>query len=122
MACNKRMIDIEREIEQIKEELSNPGMSYTRTPIIKETMDLSSYVEIDLTRQKVWMYYQGECVLDGVSCVTGNVSAGNATPPGVFYLSRKQCGNNDVQLRGRNNDGTKYVSYVSFWMPFNGGI
>jgi len=118
----KQEIDIEREIEQIKEELSNPGMSYTRTPIIKETMDLSSYVEIDLTRQKVWMYYQGECVLDGVSCVTGNVSAGNATPPGVFYLTRKQCGNNDVPLRGRNNDGTKYVSYVSFWMPFNGGI
>ena len=28
----------------------------------------------------------------------------------------------EATLRGLNNDGTKYESRVSYWMPFNGNV
>ena len=54
-------------------------------------------------------------------CVTGNVSAGHATPQGTYSLTYKT---RDAVLRGsKNADGEyEYESPVSYWMPFNGGI
>lgn len=109
-------VDMEKEIAQIQQELEASG-TYSREPIYKNTLDLSSYVEIDLTRQKVWMYYNGECILD-TPCVTGNVAQGHSTPTGMFYLRGKT---RNTYLRGYNNDGSRYSSYVNFWMPFYKG-
>ena len=46
--------------------------------------------------------------------VSGNVSKGYTTPPGLFGLTYKQ---RDATLKGQG-----YASPVKFWMPFNGGI
>ncbi len=113
-------IDVEKETQQILAELEKSG-TYTRMPNYEQELDMAefeSYVEIDISRQKVWFYYKGECILDGVPCVTGN--AGNHdTPPGVFYLKSKS---RNAVLRGWNDNGTRYASPVKVWMPFNGGI
>lgn len=72
-----------------------------------------SYVEIDLSNQHLYVYQDGEIVLES-DFVSGNVSNGNTTPPGVFGLTYKTT---DAVLRGEN-----YATPVKYWMPFNGNI
>lgn len=80
----------------------------------------STYVEVDLTGQHVYMTKDGAVVWDA-PCVTGNVSKNYTTPAGIYSLAYKQ---RDRVLRGpKQADGTyEYESPVSYWMPFNGGI
>ena len=75
-------------------------------------------VEIDIANQHVWMY-KNDILIADTDCVTGNVSAGHSTPTGVYKLAGKE---RDRYLRGKNDDGTNYCSFVKYWMPFNGGI
>ena len=117
---NRLSVDFEKEIEQIKAELQT-GETITRSPIYSNTKlfeTLQSYVEIDTSRQTVWMYYEGECIVE-TPCVTGNVANDYDTPPGWFYLTYKTT---DDYLEGYNKDGSRYKSFVNYWMPFNGGI
>lgn len=108
-------INKESEIELIKSELGTAEV-YTHTPAYNIDFG-NTYVEIDIARQHVWMYKDGECILS-TDTVTGN--AGNHdTPPGYFFLTGKTT--NRV-LRGYNDNGTPYASPVDYWMPFNGGI
>ena len=74
----------------------------------------SSYVEIDIANQMLWLYRNGS-VIASCPVVTGSLSGGYATPKGVYYLVYKAP---DVKLRGRNSDGSKYESPVKYWMPF----
>ena len=108
----------EAEISKIREAL---GTTQNRSPIYKQSAytltDKNSYVEIDITRQHVWMYKDGVCIVD-TPCVTGNASNHN-TPSGVFTLTYKTT---NTYLQGYNDDGSRYKSYVNYWMPFNGGI
>lgn len=80
----------------------------------------STYVEVDLTGQHVYMMKDGAQVWDA-PCVTGNLSKNYNTPEGIYSLTYKE---RDRVLRGEKQaDGTyEYESPVSFWMPFNGGI
>ena len=80
----------------------------------------TTYAEVDLTGQHVYMVKDGNIVWDA-PCVTGNLSKKYDTPPGIFSLTYKQ---KDKVLRGKKKeDGTyEYESPVSYWMPFNGGI
>lgn len=113
-------LDIEAEVEQILKDLET-GETIDRTPIYDKpflTDNLTSYVELDITRQNVWLYVNGELILD-TPCRTGNVSMGDDTPTGIYYLAYKTRG---ATLRGYNYDGSIYNSYVEYWMPFNGGI
>lgn len=71
------------------------------------------YIEVDMSSQRVYIIDQGEIVLES-DCVTGNMSNGCMTPPGIFGLTYKT---RNATLRGRD-----YVSYVKYWMPFNGNI
>ena len=114
-------IDKDKEIERIKAELEAPGKTSTWEVIYKDLPNytkLSTYVELDLSRQRVWMYVNGNCILD-TPCVTGNVAGGYSTPVGIYYLTYKTM---NTTLEGYNSDGSKYSSPVTFWMPFNGGI
>ena len=77
-----------------------------------------SCVEVDLTNQMVYAYIGSDCVLTS-QCVTGRVINGHATPAGNYRIYNKE---RNRTLRGTNEDGSKYASFVSFWMPFNGGI
>lgn len=76
-----------------------------------------NYVEIDLTSQHLWLYRNGECI---VSCgvVSGCVANNTRTPTGNFTIFAK---NTDRYLNGTNVDGSRYRSWVSYFMPFSGG-
>lgn len=74
----------------------------------------SSYVEIDLSNQHLYLYQEGEIVLE-TDFVSGKMTQiDTVTPPGVFGLTYKT---KDAVLRGEN-----YETPVSYWMPFNGNI
>lgn len=105
-------IDIDQEMELIRENIAQGG-TFSREPTyvrIFDTREMLSYIEIDLTRQRVLMYYMGECIVD-TPCVTGSVITHNETPPGLFYLSYKT-----------RNATLMNNSFVKYWMPFNGHI
>lgn len=119
-------LDIESEIQKLKDDLKEHTI-VTREPVY-EVREVStkndglgdSYVEIDLTRQKVWVYQNGKLVIE-TNCVTGCVNKGHSTPTGIFTLTYKQR-NKVLRGRMRANGTYEYESPVSYWMPFNGGI
>lgn len=86
-------------------------LSYIKKP---KDIDLSAYIELDITRQTIWMYLNGECILES-PCVTGSVVGRHSTPTGVYHLTNKA---KNTVLRGYNNDGSRYASHVDFWMAF----
>ena len=113
-------LDKEKEITEIMGMLGNPDPIYTK-PIYDKALitdNLVSYVELDISRQHLWFYVDGELYVE-TDCVTGTVSQGYDTPIGVFYLLNKNRG---VMLEGYNNDGSKYSSYVEYWMRFYQGV
>lgn len=118
---NRRaQLDQEKEIEQIKS-LLEQSKTADCTPMYDRELlsaNQTNRVEIDITNQHVWMY-KNDILIADTDCVTGNVSAGHGTPTGVYKLAGKE---RDRYLRGKNDDGTSYCSFVKYWMPFNGGI
>lgn len=80
----------------------------------------TTYAEVDLSNQHVYMIKEGSVAWDA-PCVTGDVAKGYATPDGIYSLTYKET---DRILRGKKkDDGTyEYESHVDYWMPFNGGI
>ncbi len=68
-----------------------------------------SYIELDIKAQKVFMYIDGECILES-DVVTGDISRGWHTPRGVFYIEYKQ--------RNRTLRGATYTTPVNYWMHF----
>ncbi len=72
-----------------------------------------SYVEIDLENQKVWLYKDGQKILE-TDCVSGTYGTDNQTPGGVYSVYYMQSP--DVL------SGPGYDSYVEYWMAFNGNI
>lgn len=72
-----------------------------------------TYVEINITRQYLWLYKEGKLLAQG-AVVTGNPNRGNATVTGTNMLNYKQKG---VSLTGPG-----YEVGVTYWMPFYGNI
>lgn len=93
--------------------------AYAQTAVSWENSDLgSSYVEIDLTKQHLWMYVDGQVIVSS-DFVSGNMSKeGCATPGGTYTLYYKKSP--DV-LRS-DKPGDSYATPVTYWMPFNGGV
>lgn len=116
----RAQLDKEAQIASIKEMLGNPDPIFTK-PIYDRALIsdilLTSRIEIDITRQHIWFYKDGNLILE-TPCVTGNISQGYDTPTGVFFLKNKNLG---VYLEGYNNDGSKYSSFVKYWMRFYEG-
>ena len=112
--------DKEKEIERLTKQLESKKSA--KFEVIYEPLPdytkIDTYVELDLSRQRVWMYVNGECVLE-TPCVTGNVAQGYSTPAGIYYLTYKTM---NATLEGYNYDGSTYSTPVTYWMPFNGGI
>lgn len=87
---------------------------YTSEGWVKGEDDIGdSYVEINLTDQHLYLYIDGELILE-TDFVSGDVANGNSTPAGVFGLTYKT---RNAVLRGPD-----YETPVSYWMPFNGNI
>ena len=72
-----------------------------------------TYVEIDLDHQHLYLYVDSKLVAEGDIC-SGCVADGNATPEGLYTIKSKD---HDRYLRGES-----YCDWVSYFMPFNGGI
>lgn len=114
---NTEKAQIEKEIKS--GEATTRDLNYLMTANSHGANDYGdSYVEINLTAQHLYLYKNGSMIFD-TDMVTGNVSAGNGTPPGAFEIKYTQKGS---VLRGLNNDGTRYNTEVDYWMPFNGNI
>ncbi len=113
--AKKLSLNKEAELSRLKSCLEN-GKSDSLIPLYHLEIG-NSYVEVDLGRQHVWMYVDGICILD-TDCVTGN-KGNHDTREGYFFLTGK---NRNAILRDWNDNGTRYASPVSFWMPFDGGI
>ncbi|MCH4072445.1 L,D-transpeptidase family protein [Pseudoramibacter sp.] len=71
-----------------------------------------SYVEVSINDQHMWVYKDGKKVVD-TAVVTGDVTKGNGTTPGAYYIAYKE--------RHATLKGEGYSTPVSYWMPFNGG-
>ena len=96
----------------------NAGDNGTHTPPYsykaksRDTNDIgSTYVEISISRQRMWLYVNGECVVD-TPVVTGNPNKGNSTLKGCYAIDAKKS---PAVLKGQG-----YESHVVYWMPFNG--
>lgn len=73
-------------------------------------------VEIDLTNQTLYAF-DGETLVLQSPCVTGTLGHRDTSVGDWSVLSKET----DRYLRGTNSDGSKYKSWVSYWMPFHGG-
>lgn len=117
------LIDQNAENEQLTQ-LIEEGRRVKRTPVYAQTAstrrncDLGdSYVEVDLSRQHLWMYRDGIVILE-TDFVSGNVAKGNTTPEGVYSLYYKAS----PYVLKSDTPGDSYETPVTYWMPFNGGI
>ncbi|MBP2025977.1 L,D-transpeptidase family protein [Peptoniphilus stercorisuis] len=108
--------DIEKSTEELVKALEG-----TKTVEIKPQYKLdaqsrkvndigNSYVEIDIARQHMWIYRDGNLVLE-TDIVTGNPNKGNGTPTGVGKIWSRE--------RDRYLSGEGYKSHVNYWLPFN---
>ena len=107
------------EVEELME-LIPDGVTMDREPIYsvkgwqKGRDDIgSSYVEIDLGNQRLYLYEEGVIILES-ELVSGNMERGWATPEGIFGLTYKE---RNAVLRGET-----YRTPVNYWMPFNGNV
>lgn len=119
-------INQQEELAALKNMINNCS-SQTREPAYSQTAASrngydfgNTYVEIDMGEQKLYMYKDGECIVN-TPIVTGNVSKNYTTPEGLYTLYYKE--RNRILRGPKLADGSySYESPVSYWMPFNGGI
>lgn len=88
------------------------NIAYVRTDDGKDIDD--TYVEVDISRQHLWFYKDGELILES-DFVSGRPVDGWASNVGVGQILGKE---QNTTLRGLNFDGaTSYQTPVSYWMP-----
>ena len=118
-------INVKEETQQLFK-LIRDGENVTREPIYSIKPSTTSgneigntYIEIDLTKQYLWMYVNGNKVVES-DIVSGDASGKYSstenfeTPSGTYYIYNKEP---NATLRGEG-----YETPVAYWMPFNGGI
>lgn len=76
----------------------------------------NTYIDIDVTKQKLIYFRNGKKAFTS-DVVTGCRNYGTTTPTGLFSVIDKQ---RNINLKGRNTDGSKYTSFVQYWMAFYG--
>lgn len=108
------------EIEQLKDKKDKKVVIepiYIHEALYREENDIgNTYIEIDLTRQHMWYYRDGELKVS-TDVVTGDTTKGYPTPTGVDKLWSKE--RNKI-LRGLNFGGSSsYAVKVNYWMPIN---
>lgn len=77
-----------------------------------------NYVEVDLTRQHLWLYCGGELVIE-TDFVSGLPKDGRETTTGAFPIAFKASPYN---LKGGGSSGSgSWDVDVQYWMPFHDG-
>ncbi len=90
---------------EVKAEFTNTAMGPVGNDIGK------SYVEVDLTNQKLWVYKEGKQILE-TDVITGKNDGAHNTPTGVYKIKDKQ---RNTALKRENHT-------ASYWIPFSGDI
>ena len=112
-------IDREAEKKYLVEAIHN-GVKENREPEYKQKAmyqgldDIGdTYVEVDMTGQKLYYYQNGELIIDS-PVVTGNMMRHMDTPSGTNYVYFKQ--------RNRTLHGANYETFVNYWIAVVGHI
>ena len=79
-------------------------------------LDLDRYIEVNLSRQRLWAYGKGQVVYSS-PITSGAAGAGFPTVTGLFHIYYK---NTNTYLNGRPY-GYNYNVFVKYWMPFYDG-
>ena len=74
------------------------------------------YIDVDLSEQHARLYDETGALIWESEVVSGKDTPKKRTPTGVFYI--KSNAGSSV-LRGFEDDGSQYESYVRYWMPFS---
>ena len=115
-------LDVEAETAYLLETLrgmSPPGEmphvpAYVQQGYVRGLDDIGgTYIEIDMTEQKMYYYEDGELILD-TDVVTGNTGRRMGTPQGINFVYAKE--------RNRTLRGADYASFVKYWMPVKGNV
>ena len=79
------------------------------------------YIDVDLTAQHAWLFDESGTVAWESDIVSGKPTstASSLTPSGVYVINSNSGGST---LKGTNDDGTKYETPVTYWMPFVGNL
>ncbi len=99
---------LENPVELVREPAYIRNITYKDSNFIDST-----YVEVDMTIQKMMFFSEGEKVFE-TDVVTGCTSQGMGTPEVVCYVYSKT---RNAILKGKN-----YRSFVNYWVPVYGGI
>lgn len=118
------MIDQEMEVQELTALIQSGAQTeryaaFAQTALSWENSDLGwDYIEIDLTKQHIWMYIGGEVAVES-DFVSGDIRSGDkATPEGTYTLYYKKS----PDVLKSDKPGDSYQTPVTFWMPFNGGV
>ena len=114
------VIDQDEEVKALIAAIES-GVTQVREPVYlysgysRGTNDIgSTYVEIDLTNQRLVFYMKGTPIVD-TPIVSGNPNIdGCATPEGCYALDAKES---PAVLTGED-----YETNVTYWMPFAGNV
>lgn len=114
------VIDQEAETEALIEVIES-GVTQVREPVYlyegwsRDSNDIGyTYIEIDLTNQRMVMYKDGVPIVD-TYVVTGNPNLeGMATPTGVYAV--------DAMMSPATLTGEDYEADVTYWIPFCGNV
>lgn len=111
-------IDVNAEREFLLGYISDPALRKTETvhtPVylhetaVKGLNDIgSTYIEVDMTEQKIYFYKDGELMVSS-GVVTGNLRTRHGTPAGAYFIYGK--------YKNRVLRGPGYASFVRRWMP-----
>ncbi len=97
-----------------KAEETTVDLVYTATSLNNGEIG-NTYIEISLADQNMWFYKDGNLVTQ-TPVITGRAGWSD-TPKGVWKIFIKE---QNRYLRGKNYDGTKYESWVNYWMQITG--
>jgi len=87
------------------------GEEITRRPIyakFNSFEEFTSWAEVDLKNQVVYLYVDGKTIVNAKPCVTGTANTTRETPKGVYYMF----------LRKTDKTFEKYGGHSDFWMQF----
>lgn len=113
-------IDEKKECAQLIDDFLNDRTGIKREPVYahkawsQNEKDVEgTYVEVDMTEQKLYYYIDYELVFE-TDVVTGNMRRGWGTPAVVCSVYGK--------TRNRILRGATYATFVYYWMPVYGNI
>lgn len=114
-------LDVETEgtylLEALRSDTGGEGLhvpAYVQQGYVRGLDDIGgTYIEIDMTDQKMYYYVAGELTLE-TDIVTGNTGRRMGTPQGINFVYAKQ--------RNRTLRGADYASFVKYWVPVKGNI